>query len=325
MMLEVRDVSKSYTGEYGAVDSVSFELGQGEVLSIVGKSGSGKSTLLQIVAGLMKPDQGEVIFNNERLKDPAEQLISGHNKIKMVFQDFQVKPNMTVYENVKYKLLHFNEAYQKERTTELLSICGLVEYCDKKPHELSGGQQQRLSLARALADDPQLLLMDEPFSNLDPIIKEDLFLEILKIIKNQSISVILVSHDTRDALLFSDKIAFIEEGNIKQIADPEMIYNQPLDLHIAQFFGRVNIIRNAFDQIKYVRSEMVRIGEEENDISIKVESSRFMGNVYLNAGIHENGDKITYYSKSIQKRGEKIIVGFQYNDELQFSLPQNIE
>ena len=318
-MLEVHHLHKKYPGEhYGAVVDVSFELSKGEILAVVGRSGSGKSSLLRMLAGLMKPDSGEILFNNEPLKNPEEQLVAGHDQIKMVFQDFQVKANMTVVENIRYKLLHFNKEYQKERCEELLELCGLVSLADKKPHELSGGQQQRLSLARALADDPELLLMDEPFSNLDPLIKEDLMLELVQIVKSENLSLILVSHDVRDAMLIADQIAFIEQGTILQLDTPTEIYNRPKTLEVAQFFGRVNELKFKQKQI-FVRAEHLKEGLLENSFNLKVIQSIFMGAYHLNYGISDENERVVFHSQEGIPIDRSVKLGFKSSDQLQFS------
>lgn len=319
-MLKVQNLHKKYAGEhFAAVADISFELADCEVLAIVGKSGSGKSTLLRMLAGLMKPDKGNIEFNGEALKNPEEQLIAGHSQIKMVFQDFQVKPNMTVAENVRYKLLHFNKAYQEERSQELLTLCGLHALANKMPHELSGGQQQRLSLARALADDPKLLLMDEPFSNLDPIIKEDLLMELTDIVKKEELSLILVSHDTKDALLIADRIAYIDNGQILQVDTPERLYNQPRNLAIAQFFGRVNVLSKSDGSPLYVRAEHIEMDGSENKLRARLVSCTFMGNCYLCRAITDKDQSVIFYATKYLHSGQEIDLGVFTCFELHFS------
>jgi len=319
-MLKVRNLNKKYPGEhYGAVNDLSFELADQEVLAVVGRSGSGKSTLLRMLAGLMKPDSGSIEFNGEPLKNPEDQLIAGHEKIKMVFQDFQVKQNMTVAENVRYKLLHFNKEYQNERCDELLELCGLQALAQKMPHELSGGQQQRLSLARALADDPELLLMDEPFSNLDPIIKEDLLIELTEIVRKEEVSMILVSHDTRDAMLIADRIAYLEEGRLLQIDRPEVIYKRPQTLAIARFFGRVNRLRGKDGSDFFVRAEHLQPNVTENTFTARIESCAFLGNKYLCRARTVEGEEITFYHEKYLKAGIEIDLGVFTRFELHFS------
>ncbi|MFY0592290.1 ABC transporter ATP-binding protein [Roseivirga sp.] len=309
-MLEVVNISKTYSGEdLGAVNDVSFSLGENQVLALIGKSGSGKSTILQMIAGLMKPDSGHVSFSGEELENPDEQLIAGHSDIKIVFQDFQLKPNMTVEENVKYVLLQFDKQFQEERTAELLQLCGIGELAKRKPNELSGGQLQRLSIASVLAEEPKLLLMDEPFSNLDPLTKENLLIELVDIIKSEALSLIFVTHDTRDAMWIADRMAFLSEGSLIQIDAVQNIYNAPINLEIAGFFGRVNAISDVNrEKISYIRAEDCRINEPDQGIGVVVSKSVFLGHQYFNEAINStNGETIHFYSKNKLKANEETV------------------
>lgn len=322
-MLEVRNISKTYPGEdYGAVNQVSLDVKENEIVALVGKSGSGKSTMLQIIAGLMKPDSGQVLFKGEPLEDPEEQLIAGHEKIKVVFQDFQLKPNMTVEENVRYKLLQFDKTYQAERTAELLELCNLIEFAKRKPKELSGGQKQRLSIARALADDPELLLMDEPFSNLDPLTKQELLLELVDIVKSEGLALIFVTHDTRDALLVSNSIAFLADGSLIQNDTTQAIYSKPLTLDVARFFGRLNDVSAVLNEPNtYVRAEAFGQGDDF-DFSFEVDlvKSIFLGHEYLIEGTKEDTENqyFLYNSDEISSETTRLSIGFNAIDVLRF-------
>tara|TARA_R110000823_G_scaffold295431_4_gene414933 strand:- start:154315 stop:155319 length:1005 start_codon:yes stop_codon:yes gene_type:complete len=249
--LKVDKVSKTYSGnEKPAVSGLAFSMKRGEIVSFVGASGSGKSTLMKMIGGLISPEKGAIHFQGKALDKPEDKLISGEEGIKMVFQDLRLMPNHTVEENIKYPLLLFDKDYQNERTAELLEVCHLKEYKRRLPRELSGGQQQRLALGKTLAEDPTLLLMDEPFSNLDPIVKNKLIVDVSEIIRSQQLSLIMVTHDTQDALMLSDKIGFMSEGKLVQYDSPFNIYNKPKSIEIAEFFGSVNVFTKAeFQQI----------------------------------------------------------------------------
>lgn len=322
-MLKAENISKTYPGEdYGAVNNVSLSVGKNEIMALVGKSGSGKSTMLQIIAGLMKPDEGSIHFKDEILENPEEQLIAGHPSIKMVFQDFQLKPNMTVEENVRYKLLQFDKTYQSERTIELLGLCNLSEFATRKPKELSGGQKQRLSIARALADDPELLLMDEPFSNLDPLTKQDLLIELIDIVKSEDLGLVFVTHDTRDAMLIADKVGFLSEGELIQNDTAEQLYNQPLNLDIAKFFGRVNDVRGVTKEPNtYVRAESLKLGTDfDFQIQVRLQKSVFLGIHFMLELVHEETSSryFLYSEKDLGEQQEKVLVGFNAVDILSF-------
>lgn len=322
-MLKAENISKTYPGEdYGAVNNVSLSVDKNEIMALVGKSGSGKSTMLQIIAGLMKPDEGSIHFKDELLGNPEEQLIAGHPSIKMVFQDFQLKPNMTVEENVRYKLLQFDKAYQTERTAELLVLCNLSDFAARKPKELSGGQKQRLSIARALADDPELLLMDEPFSNLDPLTKQDLLMELIDIVKSEGLGLVFVTHDTRDAMLIADKVVFLSDGELIQNDTAERIYNKPINLDIAKFFGRINDVGDVTEEQKtFVRAESLKLGTDfDFQIQVSIQKSVFLGVHFMLETVEErtNRQYFLYSHNDLSAQQGKVSIGFNTADILSF-------
>ncbi len=322
-MLEVKNISKTYSGEsYKAVNDVTLSVNKNEIMALVGMSGSGKSTMLQIIAGLMKPDQGEVIFKGDVLGNPDEQLIAGHPKIKVVFQDFQLKPNMTVEENVRYKLLQFDKTYQVARTAELLKLCNLAGLEARKPKELSGGQKQRLSIARALADDPELLLMDEPFSNLDPLSKQGLLLELVEIINAEDLGLVFVTHDTRDAMLVADRIVFLTDGRLIQNDTTKNVYQKPVNLDVAEFFGRVNSVSTFTGEPQtYVRAESIQLGSSHDyNLTVQIIKSIFLGNEYLLEAVDKATEKrlFLFSNSSAIEAGSSLEIGFDASDMLRF-------
>lgn len=308
--LEAISISKAYPGEsLGALDGVSFRLEQNRVQSFIGESGSGKSTLLRILAGLLRPDEGEILFQGKALENPDEQLIAGHPAIKMVFQDFDLMPNMTVAENLRYPLLNFNKDYAQARVRELLKLCRIESLAAKKPRELSGGQQQRVALARALADEPELLLMDEPFSQLDPVNKASLIQEILQILQAEEVGLVLVTHDVRDALMISDRVGFLQEGKLLQNASPQALYRQPLNLEIASFLGQVNVFEKGSPviinpgnqrpdaELLGIRAEHLTVSASDHEpvIEVSVEQCFFQGERFLIRSRTRVGDLVIFY------------------------------
>ena len=331
--LEVEHITKAYPGEaLGAVNAVSFTMKAGEVISFVGESGSGKSTLLRLVAGLLKPDSGRIAFQGEVLADPEEQLIAGHEGIKMVFQDYALMPNMTVKENLNYILLDYDKAYREERVGELLELCNISAFGHKKPRDLSGGQQQRLALARALAGEPELLLMDEPFSSLDPVNKEALLREVLQIVRQEEVGLIFVTHDTADALMISDRVGFLKQGALLQMDTPSLIYHSPVSLEVGAFFGKINQIPVAILKTKstakmnsakpvYVRMEALQLARAEDDFHFEVnpKACYFLGSQYLVTGGLANGSEVFFFhakAVDIQKKGLKL--SFSAENRLEF-------
>lgn len=337
-LLFVHKVSKAYPGEsLGAVNEVSFTMKPGEILSFVGESGSGKSTLLRMLAGLLRPDKGEISFQGTPLEDPEEQLIAGNPAIKMVFQDFDLMPNMTVSENLRYPLLTYNKEYTNDRVTELLNLCGIQDLAKKLPRELSGGQQQRVALARALADEPELLLMDEPFSQLDPVNTAQLLREVLRILKVAQVGLVFVTHDTRDALMISDRVGFLKEGNLMQVGSPAELYRKPKSEDIARFFGPINIFSSETVQVHLpelsdrltgknvvsigIRAEDVELSPSEGRLRLKVNTHEifFYGDHFSVEGKLSWGMPFVFQTNSPpEKTGEDILVSISLDRLLYF-------
>lgn len=242
-ILQIQNLAKTYPKtNLEAVKNINLEMKAGELLAVVGESGSGKSTLLRMIAGLEEPSKGNILLNGKKILPPSQTLVAGNPNIRLVFQDFRLLPNHKVIENLEFSLRNFNAYFQKEKINELLSICKLEGLELKYPKELSGGQQQRLAIAKALATEPELLLLDEPFSNLDLILKNDL----KNILRNLNTSLILVTHDAQEALSIADRIAVMQKGEILQWDTPENIYKKPKNEYIALLFGNANIVSQDF-------------------------------------------------------------------------------
>jgi len=240
-IIELNNISKRYrSAGKSAVDNVSFSLNKGEILALVGESGSGKTTLLRLIAGLEHPDSGNMRLGGEIIVNGQKSLAANKRKTGMVFQDYALFPHLTIFGNVAFGLNGFNKKEIGQRVYETLELTGLKEDVKKYPHQLSGGQQQRVALARALAPRPMLLLMDEPFSNLDTILRDQVREEVRQIIKSVGITAILVTHDTKDAFSTADKIAVMLEGKLLQIDTPDALYNEPSSTYVAELFGKSN-------------------------------------------------------------------------------------
>lgn len=241
LLLEAGNLSKAYKGQHQpAVRPLNLQLQEGEVAALVGGSGSGKTTLLRLLAGLEEPDTGVVLFRNIAVKGPADQLIAGHPAIRLVHQHFELAHRLSVYDNVSQKLRHLHRDEQQAQTSELLHICRLSHLHRQQVEELSGGEKQRLALARTLAEAPALLLLDEPFSNLDPVLKEEIKEELFAYIRRKGITAILVSHDPKDALSLADTVWVLQEGRLLQKGRPKEVYYQSVSLLVASLFGKIN-------------------------------------------------------------------------------------
>ena len=241
-ILNLRAVEKKYSTNSVAVRNINLNVDEGEFLALAGESGSGKTTLLRLIAGLEEPDQGSIEIENTVVAGNLRSVPPQQRPVGLVFQDYALFPHMTVAQNVLFGLKSWPDNEAKQRTNEVLQMVNLVGLENRYPHQLSGGQQQRVAIARALAPRPKLLLLDEPFSNLDTILKDRVRQELLTILKRAGTTVVLVTHDVQDALSMADKIAVLKDGNLLQVGSPTTLYQQPTNAYIASFFGKANLI-----------------------------------------------------------------------------------
>ncbi|MCC7384546.1 MAG: ABC transporter ATP-binding protein [Deltaproteobacteria bacterium] len=244
--LELRGIAKSF-GAVQVLDSIDLSVAHGELVALLGPSGCGKSTLIRIIAGLDRPDRGSIKLGEHVVSDDRTHVPPEDRRLGMVFQSYAVWPHRTVAENVAYPLRIQRRpkaeiAREVARALELVRLTGLD---GRYPHELSGGQQQRVALARALAAEPQILLLDEPLSNLDARLREEMRREIRDLGRRLSITVVLVTHDQAEALSTADRVAVMRSGRIVQLASPEEIYRRPADLYVARVVGAVNALEVA--------------------------------------------------------------------------------
>ena len=238
MHIEVSRLSVQYRGrERPAVDGVSFGLRAGEIGVLIGPSGCGKTTLLRAIAGLEPASEGEIRISGERVTGPGVHVAPERRRIGMVFQDYALFPHLDVGDNVAFGMAGATRAERKARVAEVLSLVGLAGSERSMPHELSGGQQQRVALARALAPRPQLLLLDEPFSNLDVDLRERLAHEIRGILKAAQATALFVTHDQLEAFAIGDRIGVMHEGHLHQWDDAYTLYHRPATRFVADFIG----------------------------------------------------------------------------------------
>ncbi|MEF2764553.1 MAG: ABC transporter ATP-binding protein [Mediterraneibacter sp.] len=239
-MLELKNVKKSYDGTV-VLKNISLDIGEGEIVSILGPSGCGKTTLLNLILGIVDADGGRIIFNGEDLTDvPMEKR--GFN---IVFQDYALFPNLNVYQNITYGLRNRPEISSREEVEELIRLLGLEEHLTKRIGQLSGGQKQRVPLARTMVMKPRILLLDEPLSALDGVIKESIKDRIRTIAKEYNLTTIIVTHDPEEALTLSDRVMIINDGEIAQFGRPEEIIERPENNFVKKFIlNQLEIKRN---------------------------------------------------------------------------------
>lgn len=250
-MLIINDISKKYAGnEQFSLNKISLKINKGELVSLVGASGSGKSTLLKLIYGILDADEGSIIFNEKPIYGPSVNLLPGAKGMHFVQQDYNLNPYAKVYDNIAPVLPNTDLEYKRKRILEVLELLNILDLKDKQAINLSGGQQQRVAIARALASGPDLLLLDEPFSNLDVILKNHLKRDLEALVEKTGISILMVTHDSTDALSLSHRIVVMQDGNIVQNGTPKEIYNQPQSCYVARLFGAVNIVdASSFAQV----------------------------------------------------------------------------
>jgi iron(III) transport system ATP-binding protein len=242
-VLETRGLSKKFSGAPAyALRDVAVGVTHAEVLAVVGESGCGKTTLLRLIAGLEVPTGGEVLLNGTVVSTPRSVLPPEQRGVGLVFQDYALFPHLTVLQNIMFGLHALHRTARRNRGVESLGLVGLEEYATRYPHELSGGQQQRVALARALAPRPSLLLLDEPFSNLDMVLKSQVREEIGQIIRSTGTTALFVVHDLEDVLSVADRIAILKQGSLQQLDTPQGVYQRPVDEYVARLFGATNVL-----------------------------------------------------------------------------------
>lgn len=251
-MLKVNNISFAYGAEGSVLENMSFSLEKGEHLCVMGESGCGKSTLLKVIYGLYDLDKGSISWNDEQVLGPAFHLIPGMKNFKYVAQDFDLMPFTTVADNISKFLSRMYPEETKQRTEELLEVIEMAAFAEVKVKTLSGGQQQRVAIARALAKEPELLLLDEPFGQIDNFKKRSLRRMLFSYLKDKNISCIVATHDAEDALSFADKMIVIQNNKIIAAGTPHELYSKPLNNYVASLFDDVNeLVLNGKTQFLY--------------------------------------------------------------------------
>lgn len=271
--ITIKQISHSYDTEK-VLNQINLTIEEGEFFTLLGPSGCGKTTLLRILAGFIDPTEGSIFIGEKDItKIPPEKRNMG-----VVFQNYALFPNLTVRENIAYglKVRKLSKKTIKEKCDYYMELAGLMEYENRRIHELSGGQQQRVAIARALVLEPQMLLLDEPMSNLDVALRVKMREEIRAIQKKIGITTLFITHDQQEALAVSDKIAVMKDGKVLQMGTPREIYNHPNQEFVANFVGVSNKIGDRF-----IRPENLKLSrEEKSGIPVKVTNVRFGGMYY---------------------------------------------
>jgi ABC-type Fe3+/spermidine/putrescine transport system ATPase subunit len=281
--LKLSGVSKRY-GDFLAADSIDLELQSGEFVSLLGPSGCGKTTTLRMIAGFVDPTAGTIEMDGQVLSSPAGSVPPDRRQMSMIFQSYAIWPNMTVQQNVAFgfELRRMPNAEVKRRVGEMLEVVQMNHLADRYPAELSGGQQQRVALARAIVIRPSVLLLDEPLSNLDATLREEMRFEIRRLHDEFRVTTVYVTHDQAEAMVTSDRIAVMNHGRIEQVDHPRALYDTPKTRFVAGFIGRTNFIEGtsdgheiSFDGFTLPRSAFGRVPSEGKAVfSVRPHSMR---------------------------------------------------
>jgi ABC-type Fe3+/spermidine/putrescine transport system ATPase subunit len=261
MSLELVSVYKQYDDKQ-ILRGINLSIKKGTFLALLGPSGCGKTTLLQSIAGLTSIHGGKILIDGVIVSEPGREMPIEKRQIGMVFQDFALWPHMNVFEIVSFglKLQGIKGHELKKRVLDTLAIFHMEDYLTRYPHELSGGQKQRIAMARAIAPNPSLILMDEPLSALDTALREEMRVELVRIFKRLNITVIYVTHDQGEAMSMADQIAILKDGQCEQVGQPEDLYKRPVSEYVAKFMGRANIFHNEGDSLaKFIRPDDVQL------------------------------------------------------------------
>jgi iron(III) transport system ATP-binding protein len=257
----LKGLSKRY-GDVGAVDDLSLEIKPGELLALLGPSGCGKTTTLRLVAGFLVPEAGEIWVGDRCLSSPANVVPPERRRMAMIFQSYALWPHMTIAQNVAYGL-RFKPGIRRSdraaRVREMLRVVQLAGYEARYPGELSGGQQQRVAVARALVVEPEILLLDEPLSNLDANLREEMRFEIRRLHETFGITTLYVTHDQTEAMVISDRIAVLRAGKVAQVGTADDLYHRPRTRFVAEFIGRTNVIEGIATSVDVVAHGGLRL------------------------------------------------------------------
>jgi ABC-type sulfate/molybdate transport systems ATPase subunit len=313
MLLEINNLYFSHSKEKPLFQNLNLRFEAGRIIALAGESGCGKSTLLNLIYGLLNWESGQIIFDGTPLFGPKGNLVPGEAEMKSVAQNFDLMPYATVAENVGKFISNINLTKKKETVAELLGVVGLEEFANAFPKNLSGGQQQRVAIARSLSVLPKLLILDEPFSNLDFSRKIELREKLFKYVKQNNISLIISTHELQDIMPWLDQIVILQDGRLIQNDNPEETYKHPYNMYVAKLFGEVNIFNEneiSDFQIQKFSYYPHEITISENGLEAEILESRFAGNHFWNkikvkdkelvvytAGKLENPVKISFVTK----------------------------
>lgn len=315
--LQISAISKKYEKGYDALMGVSLSLEKGKVLSMIGESGSGKSTLLRIIAGLEVQDKGEVYLGKTKILNPSQKLVSGYDEIKLIHQGNHLYPNSTVEENISRPLLMYDKDYRSERVEHILEMLNLTQFKNKYPRQLSGGQQQKVAIGRAMSIEPEVLLLDEPFSSLDTIQKRELIEELRHIFEQMEMTVIFVTHDLDDALMMSGNLVILQKGEIVQEGKANDIFRNPANHYTAKLFSHLNPVVGK--EYTFIRPMDILLNQKGNIVG-KVVEKQFLVHYNQLTVLMEWGEKWKVEDKDrVWEVGAELHLDWEEGKEITFA------
>jgi iron(III) transport system ATP-binding protein len=270
------------------LENISFDVKPGEIVTLLGSSGCGKTTILRSIAGLQKKHEGYICIGNECVS--SKEIYKKDREVGYIFQDYALFPHLNVHENISFALYKLSKKKKEKRVDELLEQFNIIDHKYKQIHQLSGGQQQRVAIARAMANNPKILLLDEPFSNLDAMLRYKTKIWLKDLIKQMNLSAILVTHDKKEALSISDKIGIINDKKLIQFDSAKKMFENPNSLYVANFLCEVNELPNRYiedigldikdDKVAIIKIDECKISKDKSNCKVKILDISFCGEYY---------------------------------------------
>jgi iron(III) transport system ATP-binding protein len=307
-VLHLKNISFSYDGKKSVFKNVSLSVKKGRIVGIVGPSGAGKSSLLRSVAGTITLDQGEVVLDGSKIQSPHIKLVPGDDEVGFVNQSFELDDYYTCEENILRALLHLSKEQRKQFCDQLIHLMGLEDVRGVQGRHLSGGEQQRLSIAAALAKEPKVLLLDEPFVHLDVHLRKKLGKYIKDLCDVRGMMILLVTHEGEEALSWSDEIYCMFDGKITHKYNPQTAYYKPRSLKEGRFFGELNSVRISDKQVLFRPKEFQLEGKKKNEVDVKFLYAEFRGHYTASYFKLNNGREVVLYSDITLNTITKIYV-----------------